>query len=358
LHKNLACYQSGQSSFLVIAHTKSFLQALLSINRDALLLSYTIKANKSPKLPHERYALRMPSSKTIKVNLALLSSITIWSISFVAIRFALRGYSPASLSFIRYVIASIGFAFTIPFIKPSLRIGKKQLLWLLLTGAIGTAGYSLLLNKGEIVVLSAIASFIIAQTPVLSAILAISFLKEKPSQATIFGIGISFFGVAIIVTGHSMRLDLNVGLLLITGATFCGSLQSIWQKKLLQSLDPLCVSAFSVWFAALTLIPFTPHAIAELKVAAPQATLAALFLGIMPSMIGMWLWNYGLSKTTVVRATTYLYAMPIFSTFFGWLLLDEIPVAQALLGGSIALFGVIFVKKDTAQEYQSQTNKS
>lgn len=292
----------------------------------------------------------MTIKATIKVNLALFTAVALWSLSFVAIRIALTSYSPGSIALLRFFVASL--CLLLVFIKNprSMPMTKQHFRLLIGVGAIGLASYSVLLNSGERSVSSGLASFVIAQTPVVTAALALAFLKERPSFMTICGMSVSILGMMIIVLGETIRVDINFGLLLVMLATVCGSLHSIFQKYLLKSLSPFQVTAFSTWFAALSLLIFFPVLTTDLKEASSDATAAVIFLGIVPSTIGQWLWTYGLSRTLVVKASAYLYAMPIISTTCGWLILSEIPTSSALIGGLIALVGAMLVKKDVPED--------
>lgn len=297
-------------------------------------------------------------SNTIKVNLALLCAVILWSSAFVAIRLSLVGYSPGSVGLLRFALASLCFGIPIVFRTGLVRLTLRQILSLLIIGTVGTAAYSILLNSGEKRISVGMASFIVAQTPIINAFFAMTFLKERPSLNSLCAITISCIGVTIIVIGQPIQDNFNLGLMLVIMATICGSIQSIMQKYMLSQLSPLHVTALSTWFAALSLLVFAPNVMIEIKHAPITSHLAVLFLGLVPSTLGQWLWGYGLSKTTVVKASTYLYMMPFLSTLGAWLMLDEWPSRLELIGGIVALVGVILVKKDVKPSKLSNTNKA
>ncbi len=284
-------------------------------------------------------------SNTIKVNLALLGAVTLWSGAFVAIRISLNGYSPGSLGLFRFGLAALCFLLPMLFYRRLPRLKIKQALSLFVIGAIGIAAYSLFLNTGEKNVSPGMASFIIAQTPILNTFLAMIFLKERASLNSLVSISISCVGVAIILFGQPIESDFNFGFVLVFSATLCGSIQAILQKQLLGHLSALEVSTISTSFAALVLLFFYPSLSYELPRAPLSATCAAIFLGLVPSTLGQWLWGYGLSKTTVVKASVYLYMMPFLSSFFAWLMLNVVPSQLEFLGGLVALLGAVLVKK-------------
>jgi drug/metabolite transporter (DMT)-like permease len=289
-------------------------------------------------------------SNALKVNLALLSAVILWSGAFVAIRMSLTGYSPGSVGLFRFGLASICLALPMFFNAKLPRLNRQQVLSLLFIGTVGTAAYSILLNSGEKSISPGMASFLVAQTPIINTILAMGFLKERTSLNSIIAISISCIGVAIIVLGQPIQHNFNLGLMLVITATICGSIQSIMQKYMLGQLSPWHVCAISTWFATLALLFFLPNLIDEFAKAPASATWAAIFLGLVPSTIGQWLWSYGLSKTLVAKASAYLYMMPFLSTLFAWLVLSEWPSTLELVGGLMALLGVILVKKDVSPQ--------
>jgi|GEM_PF-1340020 len=288
----------------------------------------------------------MRISDTIKVNLALFTAVSTWALAFVAIRIGLEGYSPGALALLRFSVSSCCLGAFFGRNQISTRFSLRHLGLIICISLCGIFGYSLLLNTGQKTISSGLASFIVAQTPVITTTLAIAIFSERPTLITVIGITISGLGIATIVGSQPFAFDFNLGLLMVMAATLLGSCHTILQKYLLQELSPYHVTTFATWFGTICLLIFLPQLINEAAHAPSTSTIAAIFLGIVPSACGQWLWTYGLSKTMVVRASAYLYTMPIISTLFGWLLLSEIPSMLALIGGLIALIGSMLVKKD------------
>lgn len=283
-------------------------------------------------------------TELIKINAALITAVFMWSSAFVAIRLSLEGYSAGALALFRFALASLFLLAPWWWFRKN-RLNLKQIIILFIIGSFGTATYSVLLNLGEKSVSPGIASFIVAQTPIMNSLLAIFFLKERPSWTSIGAIAISGFGIAIIAFGQDFSSNIDIGLVFIIGATLCGCLQTILQKYLLVSMSALELCAYSTWFATLALLPFAPSLLADLKTAPLFATFGAIFLAIFPTVLGQWLWAYGLSKTLVIRASSYLYLLPFLSTVLSFYAFGFWPASTELLGGMIALIGVALVKR-------------
>lgn len=278
-------------------------------------------------------------------KLALLVSVALWSTAFVGIRWGISSYSPGSLSLLRFLVASVCLIPPLFASRPRLPKAKE---WggIAMVGLIGIAAYSVLLNTGEKTVPAGIASFIVSQTPVITAVLAVLFLRERIDRITILGIAISAGGVTLIVLGEGLQIDFSLGLLIIALAAICGSMHSVFQKPLLNTMPLAQVIAYATWAGTLALMVFAPTLLDEIGNASFESTAAAVYLGIVPAAMAQWCWAYGLKHTSVINATLYLYTMPILTTLFGWLFLGEAPTLYALVGGVIALFGAALVQRD------------
>ena len=105
-------------------------------------------------------------------------TIIFWALAFVFTRLGLQYFDVYSLSFLRYLVASITLLVIICFIKIN-RPKKEDLFSFILSGALGFFLYVILFNKGTALVSAATSSIIIATVPVFTALLATFFYKEN-----------------------------------------------------------------------------------------------------------------------------------------------------------------------------------
>ncbi len=275
-----------------------------------------------------------------KAVIALATAVLMWASAFVAIRIAVRAYTPLQLSAMRIGIAAVllgGVALVRGVRMPSAR----DLAVLVFLGLTGQALYQVLLNTGEQSVDAGTASLLISTAPVLASVLAVAFLGERLTRAGWLGTAIAFCGAATIALGgHGGAPQMSRGTLLVVAATGVWALFLVVQKTVASRNGSLELTAIPMWAGAIALAPFARGLSSAIPAAPVAASGAVLFLGVFSSVVGFLAWAYAIQRLKVVMATSALYTVPVAALFIGWLALHEVPAAVSLLGGAIALGGV------------------
>lgn len=284
----------------------------------------------------------MKSHFPIRAVLALAAALVLWSSAFAGIRVGLTAYPPAQLALLRFLVASLVltiYAGVAHFRRPQLR----DLPALALTGGLGITFYNIALNYGELTVSAGAASLLIASAPIWTALLATIALRERLTLWGWSGVFLSFAGVAVISTGEGGGFRLSIHALLIVGSAVSAAIYIVMQKQLLRRYSALEFTAYSIWFGTLFMVPFglgLPH---TLTAAPLNTTLAVVYLGIFPGALAYVAWAYVLTHGPAGRTSSYLFLNPVLAIAVAWLWLGEVPRMMSLLGGAVALAGVVMV---------------
>jgi drug/metabolite transporter (DMT)-like permease len=107
----------------------------------------------------------------------------------------------------------------------------------------------------------------------------------------------------------------------------------------------LWASAFPAIAVAVPSLGPVGLSVARLGVAS-AAIGAAVFLGVAPSAVGFVLWAHALRRMDVGRATTALYLVPAVAIIVALVWLGQVPGPLELLGGAIALAGVLLANRE------------
>jgi drug/metabolite transporter (DMT)-like permease len=288
-------------------------------------------------------ALPAPATRIDTVTMALVAVTVLgWASAFPAIRVGLSGFGALELGALRFGIAAIPAAIFLLVTRPALP-GWRDAWRFAFGGVVFVALYTVLLNLGQRTVPAAAASFIININPILTALLAMAFLNERFGRYAWMGTALSFAGVALIAVGKLDGFEFDSGVLLVLGATLSTSINNIVQKPLFARYKPLTVAAWNIVIGALLLAPMLPSGIAQMETASPDAIFAAIYLAAIPSFVVYGTWAMVLARLPAARATNYLYGVPPVATLIGWLWLSEVPGTLGLIGGALALGGVVLV---------------
>lgn len=278
-----------------------------------------------------------------KTLLAQIVTIIMWSSAFVAIRFGVKEYHPGSFALLRLSVGAMCMTVIYYFNQPRQTIAKKDIVYAMCLGLIGMSVYQTSLNYGEITVGAGVASFIIAQVPIITTILAIIFLKEKITKFGWLGLLISFIGVVLISIGELEHTKFDMGVIYILIATISASIYITNAKPLLARMNSIHLTVYVAIGGAIGTLIFTPQLLQDITTASTGATLSAIYLGIFPTALAYLTYNYALSKTPASTAASWLYTLPFVTSFMGWLFLVELPTLIAFIGGLIALFGTVLI---------------
>ncbi len=273
---------------------------------------------------------------------ALFTTLLFWSSAFAGIRAGLRSYQPAHLALLCFLVASAVLAVFAAVTRMRLP-RRKDLPGIAALGFVGITVYHVALSYGEVTVTAGAASLLIAAVPVFSALLATIALRERLRVWGWVGILISFAGVALIAVGEGGGVRFDPGAALVMLSALSSAVYFVFQKPYLGRYRSLEFTTYSIWAGTFLMLVFLPGLPASVRSAPLDATLSIVYLGIFPAAVAYATWNYALSKAPASIVSSFLYINPVLAIFVAWVWLGEVPTPLALVGGALALVGVVLI---------------
>lgn len=278
-----------------------------------------------------------------KTLLAVAVTLLFWSSAFAGIRAGLfGGYTPGHLVLLRFLSASAVFV-VYAFIRKIKVPERRDLLRIIGLSLAGISIYHISLTFGEVVVPAGTASLLIAAAPAFTALIASVALKEHLSLTGWLGILLGFGGIALITFGSGESSGFTGGALLVLLSAICTSIFFVYQKPLFARYSAIDLTAYFTWFGTVPMLVFLPGFWHQLVTVPTSATLAGVYIGVFPAAIAYVAWAIALSSGKTAAVTSSLYVNPVLAIFFGWIWLGELPTSISIIGGAIAIVGVVVV---------------
>lgn len=290
----------------------------------------------------------MTPSTSWKPVAAVALTLVLWASAFVAIRHLGHTFSPGALSLGRLLVGSAALGLVLlvsPGRRPRLPAGRD---WpgLVAIGLLWFGLYNVALNAGERRVDAGTAAMLIQLSPVLVAVLAAVFLRERATPALFVGLVVAFAGVVVIALSTSPgghRDTLGVLLCLVSAAAYAVAL--VLQKPLVGRLSALQVTWAACTVGALACLPFAGQLAHDAAAASTTDLLWVAYLGLFPTAIAFTTYAYALTQMSAGNLSVTTYLVPPITVLMGWLLLSETPPAMAYVGGVLCLVGVAVTRR-------------
>jgi drug/metabolite transporter (DMT)-like permease len=272
-------------------------------------------------------------------SISLIMAMLLWASSFVALKLAFQGYHPMQVIFGRMFIASICF---LPFIPSFRKVNwrRQDIKYLLIMVICEPCLYFIFEAKAMELTSASQAGMITAMMPLLVAILAWSWLKERITQKTLAGFCLAIVGACWLSLASDASTNAPNPLLgnffefmaMVFAAAYTVSL-----KRLSHNYPPLFVTALQAFVGSFFFFPFLllPEVGWTIQWELVPA-LAVLYLGTMVTFGAYGCYNYGVSRIPASRAAGYVNLIPVFGVILGMIILgDKLNLSQWLACGLV-----------------------
>lgn len=289
----------------------------------------------------------------LRGHLLAAGAILVWGTTFITSKVLLREFSTVQVMEARFLIAYL----TMLALEHKRRKTepRDELLFLLLA-VTGTTLYFVFENSALTVTYASHVSILLSAAPILTALLAHFFTREKLTAALLGGSAAAFAGVALVVFNGSVVLRLRpAGDLLCIGAALSWAVYSVLLGRALERFDSLFLTRRVLFYAVLTTAPlllFEHRAVPWAAFLRPGIAAGFLFLGVLGSGVCYAVWNAAVRVLGVVATNNYIYFSPFITMAAAALLLGE-PITPMGVAGTLLILAGVFtagLKKRPAQK--------
>ncbi len=295
------------------------------------------------------------------VHARLLGMALLWGASWPGGRILAKTMPPLTAGALRFTVA--GLVLIAWLAVAQARAGRplwptlsaKQWGGLTLASCIGVFGYSVCFMLALQRVDASRAALVVTTNPIFTAMLAAWLFKEKLNARMGLGMVLALIGAATVLThGAPWRLfsgALGLGELLLLGCVAAWVVYTLIGRAVLKGIDSLTattitavIGAVLLWAAALGFEGATVAQQAVQAMTAYQWWVLA-FLSVGATVLAYAWYYHGIAALGATGASSYISLVPVAGVLSAVLWLGEPVDAALLLGGAMAVAGLVITQR-------------
>jgi len=288
---------------------------------------------------------QIQSATFIDYTLLILLS-AIWGSAFVGIEYALTGFDPFFIAFLRIFFASL-FLYSIIYFK-KLPFPKDFKTWrmLILLGLLNNAMPFYLISWGQQYISAGTSSVMLAFGPFVALIVShIITEDEKITFFKIVGVLFGFIGVFILLGDDFLKGDANslYGKIALLIAVL-GYISSGFLIRTMSHVHTLVCSTSMFTSAWIMMAPFLFFMQYDDFTIWSYPFLTIIYLAIVPTALASLMRINLVKKTGVQFMSQVSYLIPLFAIFISWIVWDTTP-PLIVYTAMIFIFSGLFIRK-------------
>ncbi|MEO7664596.1 MAG: DMT family transporter, partial [Candidatus Limnocylindrales bacterium] len=226
----------------------------------------------------------------------------------------------------------------------SIRMPFREAAPIMGLGALGFGLYQILWPTALQRIPAGDSAFLIATTPVLTALFATLAGSDTLTRRKLVGALVSFAGVGIVIAfGPGLGLGASlVGDLLTLAAAVCWAIYTSWGAPILAEHSPLRTTAWAMVGGSIVLAPIGlwQASSANWGAVSQGAWVGFLYSSLLAAGIANVVVFHGISLLGPTRITAFQFLVPFIAVVLGALFLAEAIQPAQLVGGAVILAGV------------------
>lgn len=290
-----------------------------------------------------------PPSLGALALLVIMLPPLLWAGNFVVGRAIRHDITPGALVFLRHLLALLCL---LPFCWRHMRRDASAYWhhrWFLLRTALtGMVLFNLLIYLGLQSTAATNALLFNSAIPVLIALLALAFFRERTSSRQLLGLAVSLCGVLTIVSRGEwqalVQLQFSRGDLFVLAGVASFALYSIWLRDLPAGLHRISVVCMQMLVATVLLLPVFVWSVATQGFAPwhGSTALGVAYVALGSSVVATLFYAAAVRRFGPVQAGLSIHLTPLFGALLSALFLGESVLRYHWLGMLLILGGLAF----------------
>lgn len=294
-------------------------------------------------------AAESDSARASSVGAILLLAV-IWGLSIPLTKLGLETLPPMTLTALRFATAlPVMFALTLRQRLPLSAIPRVALL-----GIIGISVGQVAQTFGIEGTSASVGAILSATIPVFVVAFAALRLRQIVTPRQLLGLLAAFAGIAVVAMASGgeaapVQQSSLTGIVWMIVSSIAIAFYYVWSVELTRDYGTPAVAAWSTLFGFLALLPWTvTEALSEPVILTAKGFAVAVYLGVLVTAAGLFLWLYLLRTVPAVVATSVQYLHPVIGIVVGAAIFGD-TLGMAFAAGVVLILGGLALALATAR---------
>ena len=302
-------------------------------------------------------------SKKEKKAMYILMTIMVlvWGFGFTILKSVLEVLDPLNILFYRYLAGFFMIFIAKKIMSPdSGFIRKKDIPLYVVCALVGDVLYFYCEYTAIDYLPISILSIMLAFTPAVSVVIERIVFKKAITGKTIVWILVSVSGIALII-GVDFEVLLEgrlTGYILAFICIITWNMYNFMTAALHERYDTLTLAVNQMLCVLLILLPYAVYTHPGMEVVTHTLVAQVLFLGMVISGVNLIISVRSLHVLGPTTTSLFSNFLPVTTTFFGWLILNETISPIQILGGVIVIVAGYIVIKEKGKAERIVFNKN
>ncbi|MEG0377152.1 MAG: DMT family transporter, partial [Eubacterium sp.] len=243
--------------------------------------------------------------------------------------------------------------------KMNMKIEKKDIFIVLLSGLVGTSFFHIFTVMSVQFIGPTVSSLLFGFAAIFSLFIDFVFFKRKKTKLSILAVVVSLIGVYILMginpadLANTNFMGYAITLIsIIAWVVYC-----FLADKVSDKYEKTVVLNYQALVGAVTTIPFLFIFPVSMEVLfSVNALVSLLILGVFNSAIAYFLNIFAIKRIGVTFSNLFMNFLPIVTIIIGLILYGRIPTINQIIGGAVIITSVLILDKDQ-KNLNKETNQ-